>query len=342
MIGMTANPVLLGQREVQLSASIGIAVFPEDDEDPQKLLAHADAALRTAKLAGKAQFRFYSKDMDAAVDDLLALQSDLRLALERDEFELHFQPKLAAHSGALCGAEALVRWRHPVRGLVSPALFIPAAERFGLIQNIGHWVLDQAVRQAATWLAQGFCVPVAVNLSVLELRQSNLVERVTEVLARHGVAANMLVLEITESAAMEDAERTLDIIRRLAGAGVKIAIDDFGTGYSSLSYLRRFTAHQIKVDRSFVTDLEVSEEARSIVTAVVQMARALGLRVVAEGVETPRQLEDLTQIGCDELQGYLLDRPLPADEFALRYRDGGRRFVEFGARVIEAAAPVAA
>ena len=319
ILELVGQPILVVGRQIQLSASIGIALYP-DDGDAKRLLAQADAATQAAKLAGKAQFHFYSSDLDASSQDLLSMQADLRAALERNEFELHYQPKLRASDSALCGAEALLRWRHPTRGSVSPAVFIPVAERFGLILHIGLWVLDRAVAQAAAWLDQGFHVPIAVNLSLVQLRQADLVECVAQALARHRLPPNMLVLEITESAAMEDAERTLDVLRRLAGVGIRISIDDFGTGYSSLSYLRRFTAHELKVDRSFVTDLTASDEARSIVLAVVQMAHALGLGVVAEGVETEQQRVDLTRIGCDTIQGYLFDRPLTAEAFATAYR----------------------
>lgn len=319
VLDLVSQPIMVVGRQIQLSASVGISVYP-DDGDVGRLLAQADAATQAAKLAGKARFHFYSHELDASSQDLLTLQSDLRAALERGEFELHYQPKLRASDSALCGAEALLRWRHPTRGPVSPTVFIPVAERFGLILPIGLWVLDRAVAQAAAWLDQGFHVPIAVNLSLVQLRQADLVESVAQALARYRLPPTMLVLEITESAAMEDAERTLDVLRRLAGVGIRISIDDFGTGYSSLSYLRRFTAHELKVDRSFVTDVTASDEARSIVIAVVQMAHALGLRVVAEGVETEQQRLDLTRIGCDAIQGFLFDRPLPALDFANSYR----------------------
>jgi len=318
VLSAVGKPIVLVGRQLQVSASVGIALYPHDGP-AAGLLAQAASATQLAKLAGRARFRFYAGARDDQSSDRLTLQSDLRAALEHDEFELHYQPKFRASDSMLCGAEALLRWHHPTRGAVSPAVFIPVAEAFGLILPIGQWVLDRAVAQAAQWLEQGFRVPVAVNLSLVQLRQSDLVDCIVRTLTHHHLPASMLVLEITESAAMEDAERTLEVLRRLADVGIGISIDDFGTGYSSLSYLRRFTAHELKVDRSFVTDVSESDEARSIVTAVVQMAHALGLRVVAEGVETEQQRVESTQIGCDTVQGFLFDRPLTAIDFVRSY-----------------------
>jgi diguanylate cyclase (GGDEF)-like protein len=313
-------PILLENEEVQLSASIGIAVFPDDVTDEKQLLTHADAAMYSAKASGKNTHRFHDPATTVSAAGLMADLRDLRHALERNEFELFYQPKLAANGADMLGVEALIRWHHPKRGLVAPNDFIPIAERFGLIAQIGSWVIDEACRQMRVWLDHGWIIPVAVNLSAQQLRQTDLVEQVEGSLAHYGIEPRQLTLELTESGAMGDAEQTLELLACLEALGVKIAIDDFGTGYSSLSYLRRFSVNELKIDRSFVRDVEHDDDARSIVTAVVNLAHSLNLRVVAEGVETRRQSEYLSSMKCDELQGYFFSRPLPANELDQRLK----------------------
>jgi EAL domain-containing protein (putative c-di-GMP-specific phosphodiesterase class I) len=226
--------------------------------------------------------------------------------------ELFYQPKIDAKSGKVTAAEALLRWKHQRRGMVPPDVFIPLAERHGLIGVLGNWVIEEACRQARLWREQGLRMRLAVNLSALQMRQEDLVERIEEALRQHRIDPSLITCEITESVAMEDTKATQETFRRLGSAGIHLSIDDFGTGYSSLSYLRKLPAEELKIDRSFVMDIENSPDARAVVDAVVKLAHALGLRVVAEGVENERQQELLTAMGCDEMQGYLFAKPMSA------------------------------
>jgi len=245
------------------------------------------------------------------------LLQDLRHALERGQLELYYQPKIDARSLQVTAAEALLRWKHPRRGMVSPAVFIPLAERHGLIAEIGLWVIEEACRQAAQWRRGGLRMRVAVNISGHQLRHDGLVQRIEAALKRHGIPPGRLTCEITESVAMEDTRQTRAAFERLRRAGLHISIDDFGTGHSSLAVLRRLPAAELKIDRAFVTDLATSAEARSIVKTIVELAGTLHLRVVAEGVETEDQRDQLVALGCDELQGHLFARPMTAASLAL-------------------------
>jgi diguanylate cyclase (GGDEF)-like protein len=301
-----------GQR-IEISASIGVAVYPEHGER-DKLVANADAAMYAAKRAGGNTFALFEAHMGTDPAAELNLQSDLRQATQRGELFLHYQPKVDGARGQIHGAEALLRWKHPERGLVSPSVFIPLAERFGMISQIGHWVIEEVCRQIQAWGAQGMRMRVAINLSAHQLRDESLVERILDALVRHQVDPAYLLCEITESVAMEDIEVTQRAFEGLARIGVFLSIDDFGTGYSSLSYLRKLPAQQLKIDRSFVQDLEESADARAVVEAVVHLAHALELRVVAEGVETEGQRDILVHLGCDELQGFLFARPMLASD----------------------------
>ena len=311
------RPYVLQGREVHLSCSIGIVLYP--DHGPRaRLLTRADAAMLAAKRAGGNVHCFFDQGMDQDAQDAIELQRDLRRAIETNTgLELHYQPKIDGRSGAVSGVEALLRWHHPERGMVSPAVFVPVAERFGLIGALGQWVTDEACRQLRIWQDLGLGMHVAINLSVHQLRQSDLVERVQRSLARHDISGGQVTFEVTESAAMEDPQASLRVFERLAQLGVSLSIDDFGTGYSSLSYLRKLPACQLKIDRSFVQDLESEGDARAIVRAVIKLAHALGLKVVAEGVETEAQQEMLQRMGCDQLQGYLFARPMPARHLQL-------------------------
>jgi diguanylate cyclase (GGDEF)-like protein len=303
-------------QEVLLSCSIGVARYPRDGAADQ-LLVQADAAMHAAKRAGGADFTFYEPHMSARARDQLELQRDLRLALTRvGELELYFQPKIDARNGSLTGVEALTRWHHPERGLLGPGIFIPVAERFGLINALGDWVIEQACIQAVAWRNRGQPLAVAVNLSVHQMRQASLAARTGELLKKHGLEPELLSFEVTESVAMEDTAHTLRVFEQLSDIGIQLSIDDFGTGYSSLSYLRQLHADQLKIDQSFVRDLEHRADARAIVQAVVSLAHALGLTVVAEGVETEGQRDILAKLGCDELQGYFYARPMPASTLA--------------------------
>ena len=306
-----SEPYSLGEREVSISCSIGIVFYP-DGAGQSKLIAHADAAMAAAKRAGGSTYCFFEARMDADAREQVDLLRDLRRALEQKELELYYQPKIDAKSGQPTAVEALLRWHHPVRGLITPGHFIPVAERFGLIGALGNWVIEEACRQAGAWREQGLNIRVAINLSVHQLRQDDLVERLQTALRRNGIEPETLTCEITESVAMEDGRSTQAAFHRIARAGIRLSIDDFGTGYSSLSYLRQLPAEELKIDRSFIMDLESGADARSIVDAVVKLAHALSLKVVAEGVDTARQCEILLALGCDELQGFLFARPMSA------------------------------
>lgn len=303
------EPCLIDEVDISLTCSIGMAQYP-DSASAELLLIHSMDAMQTARQAGGAVYCFYERGMDRRGAEQVDMQRDLRHAIARGELMLHFQPKLRAN-GELAGVEALLRWTHPQRGSVSPAQFIPVAERFGLIGELGLWVLQEACRHVRLWLDSGQDIPVAVNISVHQLRQPDLAQRVREALVHYNVPPRMLILEITESAAMDDIDSSIRVFDMLADIGVQLSIDDFGTGYSSLSYLRRLPAKQLKIDRAFVRDLDSSPDAQAIVEAVVRLSHALGLKVVAEGVETQPQADILIGYACDELQGFLFAKPMP-------------------------------
>jgi diguanylate cyclase len=313
LITALAPPCRLGPREVALTGSIGVALSPEQGE-PERLLARCDAAMRFSKRAGGNRASLFSVEMETNLAEDLDLLRDLRRALDQDEFELFFQPKIDAASGQITAAEALLRWRHPQRGEIAPVVFVALAERFGLVMRLGDWVIENACRQARLWADRGLNMRVAINLSAQHMRQSDLAARIASTLARYRIEPARLTCEITETLAMENTQATQATFAQLGAAGVHISIDDFGTGYSSLAYLRGLPASEIKIDKSFVQDLERSGDARAIVDAVVKLAHALGKRVVAEGVETLRQRRILTELGCDELQGFLFARPMAAQD----------------------------
>ncbi|WP_315338860.1 EAL domain-containing protein [Pseudomonas grimontii] len=306
----------VAEHELKISASVGIAMFPGNGSDPQELLMNADAAMYHAKGMGKNGYSFFDVSMNTNARKQLQLLQDLRNALEQEQFRLYYQPKFDALSGIPVGAEALVRWEHPQQGLLLPATFIELAEKTGLIIPIGEWVLNEACRQMSVWYAQGYeHWRIAVNLSALQFCHAGLVNSVAGALARHRLPANSLTLEITETTAMSDADASMTVLQQLSDMGVDLSIDDFGTGYSSLMYLKRLPANELKIDRGFVRDLEHDSDDAAIVSAIVALGQALGLRIVAEGVETDVQQTFLTRLGCNALQGYLLGHPLPADGF---------------------------
>jgi diguanylate cyclase (GGDEF)-like protein len=307
-----ALPFEVSGKQVQIACSIGVVVHP-DHGDRNKLVANADAAMYAAKRAGGNCYAMFEPHMGSDAADQLELLNDLRQASKRGQIELHYQPKIDGKRGRINGVEALLRWNHPERGPVSPMVFIPLAERFGIINHLGAWVIAEACRQMADWARSGMRMRVAINLSVHQLRETGLADRIGDALAYHGVDASQLLCEITESVAMEDTQATQRAFEGLARIGVFLSIDDFGTGYSSLNYLRQLPAKQLKIDRSFVNDLEHQEDARAVVEAVVRLAHALGLRVVAEGVETSGQRDILLGLHCDELQGFFYARPMPPD-----------------------------
>ena len=311
VIESLAQPFQIPGRQVEISGSVGIVVYP-DQGHRDKLVANADAAMYAAKRAGGSTYAVFEAHMDAGASEQLSLQNDLRHAIELGQLQLYYQPKVDGRIGQIRGVEALLRWTHPERGMISPALFIPIAERFGLIGTIGRWVIDEACRQMAEWADQGVRMRVAINLSVYQLREEDLVQRIEAALNRHAIDPSQLLCEITETVAMEDIKATQRAFEGLERIGVYLSIDDFGTGYSSLSTLRQLPARQLKIDRSFVNDIATSNDARAVVDAVVRLAHALGLKVVAEGVETAEQRDILIELGCDELQGFYFARPMPA------------------------------
>jgi len=294
------------------SLSIGVAVFPDDAQDATALLANADAALYRAKAEGRSVSRFFERGMDMRVRDRRALRHDLNFAIERDELSIHYQPNTKL-SGEIIGFEALLRWRHPQRGWVSPADFIPAAEESHLIVEIGEWVLRRVCQEAATW-PRPLCV--AVNLSPVQFQYGDLVQLVHTILLETGLPPNRLGLEITEGVLIQDSARALTVLRRLKALGVRIVMDDFGKGYSSLSYLQLFPFDKIKIDRDFVHNVCQNSQSAAIVRAVMGLAQAIGLPVLAEGVETEEERDFLRTVGCDEMQGYLIGRPCPIEHYA--------------------------
>jgi len=314
-----ARPFDLGGNEAYVTASIGIAAFPGDGDDAEALLKNADMAMYRAKEQARNSYCFFTAQMNERSMAKVQLNTDLRHAIERSEFQLHYQPKVDLASGKLRGMEALLRWNHPVRGMVSPGEFIPALEDSGLIVAVGEWVVEEACRQVRHWQAAGCMpVPVAVNLSPKQFRRRDLDAQIGDALARAGLSAEFLELEITESCLMENPEDAVRVMRNLRTAGLRISIDDFGTGYSSLSYLTRLPLSALKIDRSFVRDADSSAESASIVRAVIDMAQNLRLTVIAEGVETEQQAGFLRRHGCDQAQGYFYGRPVAAEKIGER------------------------
>ena len=312
IIDTFAAPFEIDGSSMQLGTSIGIALCP-DHGNTEKLLVHADAAMYAAKRMGGRNYALFEAHMHTSNQGEISLHADLSQALARGEISLHYQPKVESRRGTIRGVEALLRWQHPQRGAVGPQIFIPIAERYGLINALGDWVINEACRQMQVWQSTGLTISVAINLSVHQLRQETLGDRIAAALARHDVPAERLLCEITESVAMEDVQATQTAFDARSRLGVLLSIDDFGTGYSSLSYLRQLPAKQLKIDRSFILDIDDSVDARAIVDAVIKLAHALGLSVVAEGVETAAQRDILLELGCDEMQGYLFARPMTSD-----------------------------
>jgi diguanylate cyclase (GGDEF)-like protein len=317
LAGTARDPISIGDREVRATMSIGISVFPVDGSTFPVLLRHAEIAMRVAKASSRGSYRFYSHEMSQSTDDRLALETELRHAIELGQMVLHYQPKVDIATNRVRSAEALIRWRHPTRGLVPPNTFIPVAEESGLIVEIGEWVMREACQQVRRWLDAGMTpVRVAVNLSAKQFRHVDLAAVVRSALSDAHLEPGYLELELTESAVMDDAEKSAATLQLLSTMGVHISIDDFGTGYSSLSYLRRFPLDKLKIDRSFVRDLMQNPDDASIVKAIISLAHNLRLRVVAEGVETAGQLAFLRELGCDQYQGYYCSPAVPADDFA--------------------------
>ncbi|MBG6079223.1 sensor domain-containing protein [Rubrivivax gelatinosus] len=317
LLALAEKPYHLEQYELSITPSVGIALYPADGADYNALAQSADAAMYQAKQNGRNRFCFYTAEIQAQSVRMLLLENALRRALERGELSLNYQPQFRSDGRCIVGAEVLLRWQHPELGAVSPAEFIPVAESSGLITSIGEWVLRTATQQLRTWLTNGIPVKtLAVNLSAVQFRQPHLADIVAGILSEAGIEAGRLELELTESVASDDPVAAVTAMNELHARGVQLSIDDFGTGYSSLSYLKRFKVYKLKIDRSFIGGVIDSAEDQAIVTAIINLAKGLGMRTIAEGVETEAQAHFLRKRGCDELQGYWLSRPLRADEFA--------------------------
>jgi diguanylate cyclase (GGDEF)-like protein/PAS domain S-box-containing protein len=312
-----ADPYQIEGREVALGASLGISLYPRDSSDGATLIRNADIAMYRAKQEGGGVFSFFAPEMNHRAIETMEIESALRLALERGEFILYYQPKVDLGNGRISGCEALIRWRHPTRGMVAPADFIPLAEETGLIVPIGTWVLRESCRQLRAWQAAGLPITsVAVNLSARQFRREDLPRLVREILAETGLDPRLLELEMTESMVMADHARVVAVMEELTSLGVRLSLDDFGTGYSSFAHLSRFPINHLKIDRSFINQIVVDPNSATITTSIIAMAHRMRLRSIAEGVETEAQLAYLRRQGCDEIQGYLVSRPLPAEEYA--------------------------
>ena len=317
MLEVVAEPHSIDGHDLHITTSIGVSVFPDDGRDAETLIKNADTAMYQAKESGRQAYRFFEAAMNVRAVERQSIEESLRRALERQELVLAYQPKVDLGTGAIVGAEALIRWTHPTRGLISPTQFIPVAEDCGLIVPIGNWVLRDACRQAQAWVDAGLPpATMAVNVSAMELRHETFLDGLFGILRETGLDPRSLELELTESALMKNAESAASILRAVRERGIQIAVDDFGTGYSSLSYLRKFQIDALKIDQSFVRQIAAGAEDTSIVTAVISMARSLRLRVIAEGVETAEQVAFLEAHQCDEAQGFFYSPPVPPEEFA--------------------------
>jgi diguanylate cyclase (GGDEF)-like protein/PAS domain S-box-containing protein len=321
MLHAVSRPHSVDQHDLHVTTSIGVSVYPEDGLDAETLIKNADTAMYQAKESGRQSFQFFKPAMNARAVERQSIEEGLRRALERQEFVLYYQPKVDLMTGAITGAEALIRWIHPTRGLIPPMDFIPIAEDCGLILSIGAWALREACAQSRAWTKAGLpTVTMAVNVSAIEFRDKNFLNRLFEVINETGLDPRLLELELTESVLMKHAASTAVILQSLREAGIRLAIDDFGTGYSSLSYLRKFPVDAVKIDQTFIRQISADDDT-TIVKAVIGMARGLKLRVIAEGVETPQELAFLRAYRCDEAQGYYFSRPVPARQFAMMLKD---------------------
>jgi diguanylate cyclase (GGDEF)-like protein len=315
MLSDISQPWTIPQGDFNVTCSIGVALYPDDGKNADTLLKHADSAMYRAKEKGRNNFQFFTSELNALITERLELENKLRRALEREQFTLNFQPRVDLQSRRIIGLEALLRWNVPDQETIPPARFIPVAEEIGLIVPIGKWVLHTACAQAKAWQDMGLPpLLVSVNVSARQFRQDNIVSTIADVLRETGLDASYLEIELTESTVMHDAEQFISMLGELSDLGVQIALDDFGTGYSSLSYLKRFPVDRLKVDRSFVQDIATDADDATIVRTIIALGHNLGLKVVAEGVETQEQIDFLRDNLCDELQGYFFGAPMPASE----------------------------
>jgi diguanylate cyclase (GGDEF)-like protein len=324
IVEFVSEPCQIGGKELRVSPSIGIAVFPDDGRKPDELLRNADMAMYHSKQEGRGRFSFFSEEMNEVANRRLTVGGALQRALARDEFVLHYQPKVSASNGEICGFEALIRWPQSDGSWISPAQFIPIAEETGRIEPIGKWALREAALQAKRWLKSGIGgKPIAVNVSAQQFRRDSVAQYVETVLHETGIPPAMLEAELTESAVMTDPVKAIQALNQIRDLGVHISIDDFGTGYSSLAYLKRFPLNKLKIDTAFVRDIATDPEDAAIVLAIITLAHTLNLTVIAEGVETAEQMAFLIEHGCDEMQGNYFSRPVSADE-AMKLLRGGR------------------
>jgi len=323
MLQTVAECYSIDRHDLHVTASVGVSVYPDDGLDAETLIKNADTAMYQAKESGRQSYKFFKPAMNVRAVERQSLEEGLQRALERRELTLYYQPQVNLTTGAITGAEALIRWMHPTRGLVSPADFIPVAEDCGLILSIGAWVLREACGQARAWMDAGLrATNMAVNVSAMEFRDQNFLENLFAILAETGLDPKSLELELTESVLMKHAASTAKILQTLRESGMRVAVDDFGTGYSSLSYLRKFPIDTLKIDQSFIRQISTDGDDTTIVKAVIGMARDLKLRVIAEGVETPEQAVFLRACRCQEAQGYYFGRPVPPQQFAMLLRNG--------------------
>jgi EAL domain-containing protein (putative c-di-GMP-specific phosphodiesterase class I) len=317
MLQAVAGSHSINDRDLHVTASIGVSVYPQDGQDAETLIQNAQAAMYQAKEHSDQSYRFFEPKMNVLAVERQFIEEGLRRAVARREFLLHYQPVVDLATGAITGAEALIRWMHPQRGLIPPLQFIPIAEDCGLIVSIGAWVLQEACAQARAWVDAGLpAMTMAVNASALEFRDENFLENLFSSLGDTGFDPRFLMVELTESLLMKHAEAAATILQALRQVGIQVGIDDFGTGYSSLGYLRKFPLDALKIDQSFVRQIATIGEDTAIVTAVIGMAQSLKLRIIAEGVETLEQIKFLQAHHCDEAQGYFFSRPVPAQQFA--------------------------
>ncbi|HSY29655.1 MAG TPA: bifunctional diguanylate cyclase/phosphodiesterase, partial [Burkholderiaceae bacterium] len=316
LLDVISSPIQIEQHDLNMTGSIGIALYPDDGVNLETLLKRADAAMYRVKREGRHGYCFFAAEMQTLSARHQQVVNALRHALEREQLTVHYQPQISLEKGHIVGVEALLRWTHPELGSVSPAEFIPAAEESGLILPIGEWVLRQAARQAKLWIQDGLVpLKIAVNLSAVQFRHADLPSLVTRILEEEGLPPECLEFELTEGVALHDPQGAIVVMNKLHERGVRMSLDDFGTGYSSMGHLKKFKVYKLKIDQSFVRDISIDQESGAIVCAIINLAKGLGLKIIAEGVETKDQLEFLRVNGCDEIQGYYYSKPLSVDEF---------------------------
>ncbi len=313
------QPLMVAGNEIQLTVSVGVSFFPTDATEPEDLFQCAEAAVKQAKDFGRNSFRFFSSEQHQLVQSRYRMANALQQALDQQQFQLYYQPKVSTVDRKTEGVEALIRWNHPEMGFIPPDEFIPLAEDLGLIERVGQFVLREAIRQCAEWYAQGYAIPVAINVSAKQIQRQQLVQDIVDTLQEFQLPEHLLSIELTETSFLHCLEETTDTINRLRELGIRIAIDDFGTGYSSLSYIRNINMDVLKIDRSFLAEIENSETDRTIVSSIIDMSQALGFSVVAEGVESETQYAMLKALNCDQIQGYLIAKPMPASDFMTWY-----------------------